>query len=60
MQRDSEMGSSSGSYCVDRENRIEPAGSLPRSPEPATCSYPQPGQSSPFHSYPIPLPEGPS
>ena len=29
---------------------MEPKGSLPRLQEPTTCPYPEPEQSSPFHS----------
>jgi len=37
---------------------MEPEGSLPCLQVPATCSYPEPHQSSPRN--PIPLPEDPS
>ena len=37
---------------------MEPEGSLPHSQVPATCSYPEPAQSSPYPK--IPLPENPS
>ena len=58
MQQESGLSNSCGSYCVDYENEIEPEGSLPPSQEPAICPYPEPDQSSSFHSYPISLPEG--
>ena len=37
---------------------MEPEGSLLHSQVPATCSYPEPAQSSPYPH--IPLPEDPS
>ena len=52
MQRDNEMGSSRGSYCVDCENGMEPEGTLPPSQEPVTCLYPEPDQSITFLPHP--------
>jgi len=37
---------------------MEPEGSLPPLLVPATCPYPEPGRSSPYHH--IPIPEDPS
>ena len=37
---------------------MESGGSLPHSQEPATCSYPEPEQSSPY--FPVPVLEDPS
>ena len=33
---------------------MEPEGSLPQSQVPATCPYPEPARSSPYHNIPIP------
>jgi len=37
---------------------MEPEDTLPHSQVPATCSYPEPARSSPYHH--IPLPKDPS
>jgi hypothetical protein len=38
------------SHSVDSQHSMKPEGSLPRSQELSTCTYPEPNQSSPQHS----------
>jgi hypothetical protein len=45
-------------HSIVSQHFMEPEGSIPNSQELATCSYPEPDQSSPYH--PIPPLQDPS